>query len=293
MITLGFVVPLKAKANSRDWEHDERLLARTLSSLAGSGAADVAVFVVHTDPPRLPPFKGTVRLVRYPYEFLTSDRIADYETYGKRWFDPQWAARAFDQGKRVLYGCRAAREAGCRYVMAVDADDLVSCRVTDWVRRRAGERRAGWFVDQGYIYREGSRLLLRQYRGMADLNASTHIVRMDLVPAPDFSSTKLADFNFFAAHGWLRHRLRGEQGESLEPLPFYANVYCLHGQNWAGGRSRSFSESCRTALKSLVRGRFISARLRSEFGLNPLSRFNPAAFPTPGATERSALLPAS
>ncbi len=60
-----------------------------------------------------------------------------------------------DKGRRVLAGILEADKSG--YLMVVDDDDFVSCRLTRFVADHLGNN--GWYVQNGYIWGDGGRLI--------------------------------------------------------------------------------------------------------------------------------------
>jgi hypothetical protein len=264
---LGFIVPFKAKSKSKNWSNDCLLLAATLRSIENQTSDAYHIFVVYTDYPENNFKSEKVQFIQFPYLFVTNEELNEIEKIK----DPNASLvideRMFDQGKRILYGCIHARKCGCDYVMSIDSDDLVSNRIASYVRDFPGEK-IGWYVNKGYILQKGSSVLLKVNKNMNYINASTHIVHIDLVPEVNFESKRFSDFSFFSAHGYLKERIKIMMGATLKPLPFFGLIYFIHDSNWADLGTTMKKHWIKTIIKYLVFGKRLNSSVRKEFGLN-------------------------
>jgi hypothetical protein len=166
-----------------------------------------------------------------------------------------------DKGRRVLAGILEADRTG--YVMVVDDDDFVSCRLTSFVAAHLGEN--GWYVRNGYIWGDGGRLIY-EYADFSKYCGTSHIVRTALYELP--ASVEAADPDYlrriFGSHVFIRDYLE-QRGEPLQPLPFVGAIYRV---GHAGAHSKSAGlikqvffnrELLRNPLKLV--GRFARLRL--------------------------------
>ena len=215
---LGFIVPVKGKNKSRDWNNDNELLKNTLHSICNQDNPSFRVFVVYTDMPYVLK-NDKVIYVQYPYPFVLAQDVEDYETVLKPQFSDSMGQGVFDKGKRVLWGCKAAQQHGCKYVMSVDSDDLVSNKLSAFVAQNDAEK-FGWFVNKGYIWNIRYPLLIKVPLNMNHLNGSTNIANINLVPTIDFETKKLSDVSFFIGHGYLKDRIFAEHKETFEATAF-------------------------------------------------------------------------
>jgi hypothetical protein len=137
-----------------------------------------------------------------------------------------------DKGRRVLAGILEAKSTG--YVMVVDDDDFVSCRLTSFVASHPGE--SGWYVRNGYIWGDGGKLIY-EYADFSKFCGTSHIIRTDLYQLP--ASVETADPDkirrFFGSHVFIREFLE-ERGNALRPLPFVGAIYRV---GHAGAHSNS------------------------------------------------------
>lgn len=264
---LGFIVPFKARSKSKDWDNDCLLLAATLRSICNQKSDLYRIFVVYTDYPEDNLKNEKVEYIHFPFSFVNNDELIKIEKLR----DPDSSLvideRMFDQGKRILYGCMHARKYACNFVMSVDADDLVSNRIASYVQEHATEK-IGWYVNKGYVLRKKSSFLLKVNKNMNHMNASTHIVNINLIPAVNFESKSASEFSFFSAHGYLKERIKISMGVTLKPFPFFALIYFIHDSNWAALGTTMKKHWIKTIIKYLLFGKRLDSSVRKEFGLN-------------------------
>jgi len=264
---VGFIVPFKAKSQSKNWEQDCLLLSNTLRSICNQLNNDYQVFVVYTDLPENIQENEKVILVHFPFSFIKNGELRKIEFQINPNSEIVIDERMFDQGKRILFGCTEAIKHGCLFVMSIDADDLISNRISLHIQVNSNEK-IGWYVDKGYILNSRMAILLKVNKNMNYLNGSTHIVHVDLLPKIDFESKRVGEFSFFSAHGYLKDRIKGFKGESLKPLPFRALIYLVHEFNWSGlGRSMQ-RKWFKSFIKYLIFGKYLSKSIKREFGFN-------------------------
>ena len=267
---LGFVVPFKSKAKSNDWEKDSLLLKRTLESTLNQVDENFRCYVVYSDMPLYPIYDSKIEWVHFPFDFLELEQIADLHTFIRRpnAHPEAYATRFLDQGKRVLFGCTKAINNGCDYIMMLDADDLVSNRLSQFVNMNNRKENFGWFVSKGYLYRDGGGFLQKVPKGMNQMHGSVNIVRSNLIPMPDFNDRRLEPFVFFAHHTYLYSQIENLYGKQLQEIPFYATIYVVHNSGWSTMHNDLTSFSFRKLVKSIVRVKFIDKAIKEEFKLS-------------------------
>lgn len=255
---LGFIIPFRPKSSSNDWVYHSALLKRTVKSILNQVDKNFLIVVVYSDMPVEPETNANLHYVRFPYPVYTKDDL-EKESVNN--------VNAMDQGRRTLFGCRFCRDAGCKYLMSVDADDLIAKGLAGYVNSQLVSGKPGWYVDKGYVYIEGSSFVYRFRKNMNYFNGSTHIVRADLVPDPDFSSKNLMDFNFFAAHGWLKERIVELYQEQIDPLPFYAIVYSMNNVSWTNQAMLFQKKGFLKIIKLMLQGQLVTKPLKNNFNL--------------------------
>ena len=261
---LGFVVPIKPKCTSKDWEYDNRLFERTARSICAQTISNFKLFVVHNERPAISFEHQNIIYLQYPHPHVKPEQIEDVE-YVKKYYSFDYAEKMMDKGKKILFGCKLAKEHGCKYIMAVDSDDLISRSLAAHVESAEG-RPPGWRIKKGYVYCEGSRIVVRNH-AIYGLNGSTHIVRENLIHIPEFSTNRLWDYNLFESHGYTYGRLRDFHKEILVDLPFYGVVYVAHKNNVSKIAEIRSARSIKNACRILLMGRFLTDSIRLQFSL--------------------------
>lgn len=268
MICFGFIIPLRPRSESSDWNQDLALLNRTLQALLEQSYPVFSVYVVYSDAPTGMPDDERINYVQFPFAFQRWEELPNREDLLLKMKYPQKAARRWDKGRKVSYGSGLAKEAGCDYLMALDSDDLLSRHFLAYLfSRAAGKSCAGWYMDKGYLYKEGARSLLYVPKHMTGLNGSTHVLRSDLVRIPDFTSLQWIEYNLFTDHGWVRYRVEETYGAVLEAVPMPMLVYVVHASNMSGVYKKEFGSHWKAVVKRLLRTRILTRQLREEFHL--------------------------
>ena len=260
---IGFVVPFRPIQNSKNWANDSALLIKTLKSICNQTSSNFKVYVVHHELPDELYEHPNLSYVQFPYAFCTlamlSGKTAQHD------ISIIMSVNGFDQGKKALYGAKHAVEDGCDYVMSVDSDDLISNKIAAYVNN-APINSDGWYVSKGYIYMSSEDLLVRKPSKMNTINGSTNIIAARHIPSPDFNSNEADLFSFYAAHGYLYHRLKA-QNIHLLPLPFYAIIYVAHTSNWSAITESYRRFSIRNFIIKTLRYQPQFPGLKKKFGL--------------------------
>jgi hypothetical protein len=223
---LTFVIPIRHPQNSKDWPALKQRLADTIRSIAGQDDTRWRGVIVANKGSDLPalPSKFELKQVDFPPNPMVEQKGNDLETFRDSF--------RLDKGRRVLAGILGADRTG--YLMIVDDDDFVSCRLTSFVAAHRGE--SGWYVRDGYVWRDGGKLIYK-YADFSRFCGTSHIIRAGLYELP--VSVEAADPDYlrkiFGSHIFIREYLE-ERGERLEPLPFAGAIYRI---GHAGAHSKS------------------------------------------------------
>lgn len=266
---IGFVIPVKPKNVSKDWNYENLLLERTVKSICSQTDQHFRLIIVYTDRPDIIVNHPNIIFTHYPLKAVHANEFEDLD-YVLKHYSREYAEKMMDKGKKIHYGCKKGIEAGCSYLMGVDSDDLISDRVAEFVNRNSNTNKAGWRIKKGYIYKENSPLLIKK-KDIQNINGSTHIIRKDLITIPDFSSNLFWNYNLFEAHGYTYQRIKDFHNELLEDYPYFGTIYIVHKNNYSSISSLTSAISLKNIIKKGLRGRFLSNKIRKEFGLYTLS----------------------
>lgn len=225
-VALTFVIPLRHPQNSTDWPALKRRLAQTIRSISGQDDVRWRAVIVANEGADLPPLpdKFDLKQVGFPPNPMIERGDNDLEVFRDSF--------RLDKGRRVLAGILEADRSG--YVMVVDDDDFVSCRLTGFVAGHLGQN--GWYVQNGYIWGDGGRLIY-EYADFSRFCGTSLIIRAALYELP--ASIEAADPEYIrkmlGSHIYIREYLK-ERGNPLEPLPFAGAIYRI---GHAGAHSNS------------------------------------------------------
>jgi hypothetical protein len=131
-----------------------------------------------------------------------------------------------DKVLKISRGAEWAIARGSNYVMFVDADDLVSRRLSEFVATHPHEN--GWYFYTGYAHRYGERWVRKHVPHHlicgTGVIVSTSLLRF---AASDFCRGHIA--NTLAEAGMENYLTHLDvQGAPIRPLPFPGAIYVLH-----------------------------------------------------------------
>lgn len=264
---IGFIIPFKPKTSENSWATDQALLQKTITSILNQLSGNFKVYVIYTDLPGERIEDRKVKYIKTPFPFLQYDDIPEKEEMLQYHKDERLMEKRYDKGKKLTHGSIVARQDGCSYLMAVDADDLISNRITEFVDRHSNNNtEPGWYIDKGYVLHTGSRWALKK-KDMNYFNGSTHILRSDLVKPPAENSTHWHDYSLFTSHGWIRERLKMYDDVDIKPLGFYGVIYVVHSGNTSNVQAIFTKYSIKNILKRIIFGRWVSGKISKEFSI--------------------------
>ena len=263
---IGFVVPITPKKYSKDWHLANLMLERTARSICGQTSANFKLIIIYSDKPEINFLNDHIHYIPYLDPEITVSQIEDFD-FMSQWFTVEFAERMMDKSRKITVGCNLAKELGCNYLMAIDSDDMISNKIAEYVNEKAGSKCAGWRISNGYLYNEGSNLMVKNNQIWA-MNGSTHIIRADLVPNPDFKRDfKLISYNLFQQHAYTYQRIIDFNSEKLSELPFAGTVYLIHHNNYSQVNKIVSANRIKQFVKLLRHGRFLTNEIKKEFGI--------------------------
>jgi hypothetical protein len=269
MIQFAIIIPFRPKAESIDWARESELLQQTIQSVLRQTYSKFKVFVLYTDAPNVVVNDARVEYHEFPYGHQHYHEMENREDLLKKFKSEKLVVRRWDKARKLCYGAKLAKEATCDYIMALDADDLLSNRLFDYLRKEVEKKeQKGWYIETGYVYKQGANYFIKMPRNMRFLNGSTHILHSSLVRIPDFNSLDWLDYSLFTDHGWIKDRVREQYGAQLMPVPFAALVYVAHGANISQITKKEFGFSLKVILKRILRTKVLTPVLRKEFNIS-------------------------
>jgi hypothetical protein len=216
-----FCIPLQPKANAKNWERVCAVLNQTLRSIQNQINQSFTVFIAGQDEPDI--------------EADIAIKI--------NWLEANWIVQDLNneklrdkRRKRILL-LRAVRQAGGGYVMMLDADDLVSNKLVDYVLTDRNPN--GYIIEKGYAYDWGNGCIApipgAWSKTFDSVCGSCSVIKFGLqdLPLPrgaeaDEGSPNLA--TQLKQHSQWKH-VMSDLGRPLAVVPFPAAVYVLNHSN--------------------------------------------------------------
>jgi hypothetical protein len=263
---IGFIVPITPKKYSKDWELANLMLERTVRSICNQTSRNFKLIIVYNDKPEIQFADNNIHYIAYSFPEITISQIEDFD-FLSQWFTVEFAERMMDKSRKITLGCKVAKELGCNYLMAIDSDDMISNKIAQFVKENQNLKVPGWRISNGYLYNEGSEVVIKNKQIWA-MNGSTHIIRADLVPIPDFATDfKLLSYNLFQQHAYTFQRLIDFHSEKLSELPFPGTVYLIHNNNYSQVHKILSASRIKQFLKLLWSGTFVTKKIKRDFGI--------------------------
>jgi hypothetical protein len=253
-----FGVPLRSKEASRDWSQVSDRFRRTIASITRQTVPEFSVLVACHEVPDL--------------QGAADPRVHFIQAA----FDPpkadDYTGQMVDKGRKVHLILSSIKQLGIGHYMQVDADDLISRRIVEFVRGRSEV--PGWLIRFGFEYQVGTDFV--QLNPIVNRHCgTTSIVRLEERDLPeDLTDMDAPDAPARyvlrrAHHGWRRGF--AELGRRFRPLPFVGCVYVTgHSDNHSANkpsRHPRHSLSLRKVILLTSPKVKLSARLKQEFAL--------------------------
>ena len=216
-----FCIPLQPKANANNWERVCAVLNQTLRSIQNQTNRDFTVFLAGQDRP---------------------DIASDIEIK-VNWLQADWTVenanneKLRDKRRKRIVLLRAVREAGGGYVMMLDADDLISNRLVDYVLTDRNPN--GYIIEKGYAYDWGNGSIApipgAWSKSFDSVCGSCSVIKygVDDLPLPRGAEAEEGTRHLamhLKQHSQWKH-VMSDLGRPLAVVPFPAAVYVLNHSN--------------------------------------------------------------
>src|SRR5262249_18545096 len=161
-----FLIPFASQAVRANWPAGCIYLRQTIRSIRNSDSENYRVVVAGSE--ELEPeigFDSKVHFLSFNDPFPSD---ANYR-----------AALRLDKLAKIDAAWRYAKSNwNPKYVMKLDADDLISSRLVGWLDEVATE--AGYLIQYGWLWRSGARYLIQRTEYLDRICGSCLIIRSDL-----------------------------------------------------------------------------------------------------------------
>ena len=264
MIT--FIIPVKSEKVSGSWSQFSKLFERTLKSVTSQISQNFNVIVVCHEKPE-------IRFEHPNVEYLYVDfEVPQLKTAPKEKHD---GMKEEDKSKKILAGVECAKKYNSDYLMVVDADDCISNKIVSFVEENSSKDTIGWYINKGYFYREGDKLISLNKENFNTLCGTCIIIQPSYIEAVFQQKPHLL----------YVHQTTGfSDGSKLLKLPFAGAIYSMaNGENhyMSGGQMKNLStgsifrlETIKGIFRKLRKYSFrtLNRKIREEFGIYPLNQ---------------------
>jgi len=280
--TLAFIIPFASRKVKSHWNVACGHLRQTLRSIQNSSSGNYRVIVAGHEPPEFDVSFDS----RFHFLSLNHPTPSDHN------YPP---AFVLDKLTKVAAAWNYAKPTwNPKYVMKLDADDLVSSKLVEWLDN--ADEKADYLIRHGWVWRSGSRYLLQRTEYFDRTCGSCLIIRNDVadktgpfltewegVPS-DEASSSFATSNEHSAISQSRistlllndsfTRFAAAQfahlGLRLSTVPFSAVIYRTGNSDSIEGGirlTRTQTQTLRMLIGRIRRTRLITKGLRKEFML--------------------------
>lgn len=253
---LLFIIPFVSKRYAHDYPRASAMLSSTIRSIRRQTVQDFGVMLVSNDAPDID--MSDVIFVQTDLE------IDDPSRYGRRQVDKE---------RKIHWGLVEARKYDPSYVMLFDADDLVSCRLVEFVEKHNSYD--GFILRRGYIHEIGSNRLRRSFRFHRSCG-SNYVFRFDKKLLPhkhtDYQTSDYRQWWPIKGHNKDPASDFQNLGYRFKYIPFFAAIY----RQWSNNETRAMKNSTKSngvlelsgRLGRRVLERKITPPIAEEFGIH-------------------------
>jgi hypothetical protein len=275
---VGFLIPFASRRTKSRWDMACAHLRQTLNSVQNSTSESYCVVVAGHETPDFN-FESNARFCF----FSVDHAIPKHE-------DPVVRGRLDKLAKIAAAWKHTTAAWNPHYVMKLDADDLISSKLVQWLENFGGD--PGYLIKHGWVWRSGARHVFQSTEYLDRVCASCLIIRSDiaeqegpfltgvegtrlneagltfaitnqysLVPGSGTSTLLLNDSHqrYAAQFAYLGHR--------ITTVPFKAVVYRTGNPESNSAALKTERPTLRMRLGAMRRTKLITNSLRREFGL--------------------------
>ena len=260
-----FIIPVKSAQVSGSWSQFSKLVERTLKSVTNQTSQNFKVVVVCHEIPE-------IDFVHPNIEYIQVDfGVPQLKEAPKEKHD---GMKEEDKSNKILAGVAHAEKYSSDYLMVVDADDCISNKLVAFIEQNTDKNEVGWYINKGYFYREGDRIISLNRENFNTLCGTCIIVRPDYMNAIFKQDPHLL---------YVHQTMEFPDNAKLLKLPFAGAVYSMaNGENhyMSGNQMNSLAggaifhwSNLKRIFRRLKRYRVkrLNNKIKGEFGIYPLT----------------------
>jgi hypothetical protein len=250
---LVFVIPLKSQKVSQSWERTSKLFERCIQSVCNQTSQNFRAIVVCHEKPH----------IEFDHPKITYFQV-DFPAPNN-----EIQLKREDKWRKAVLGTLYAKQFQPSHLMKVDADDCISNRIAALVEQNPYSN--GWFMDNGYLYEEGSRFIFLKRKKFYKWCGSCNLLKYSLYKLPETIEEGISNFKqYYYNHNEIVENL-SQQGTPLQPFPFPGAVYMVAtGDNISPSAPLRLIKPPRLVSRvkqAIYNFRPLSQSIREEFGI--------------------------
>lgn len=208
-----FIVPVKSKKVSGNWESFIKLFERSIKSICNQTSKDFRVIVSCHEAPEIEFENERVHYHKVSFPPPSLEGIDK---------EKQRRLKEEDKAKKILEGLEVAKEFKASHFMVVDSDDCINNKIAEFANNDKTEC-PGWYIKKGYYYQEGKPYAFLNKSNFNKFCGSCIIIKSELVE------------HLFSKEPFLyyeHYTMVLKNGIQLKALPFAGAMYSMaNGEN--------------------------------------------------------------
>jgi hypothetical protein len=245
-----FVIPLKAKEVSKDWDCTVALTLRCLMSLRNQVDQEFQTVLVCNS---------------FPYTSESDDLTIIEENFT---VPTSWEEGHSDKYRKIHRGLIEARKHAPAYIMKLDSDDMVHRDLVGYICKQNSEL---FIIEKGYVYCEGGRKV-HATNGFHHICGSSNVVLCAPEELPSSMEEDSKAFDILRCGHTIVESFYSERGKTAHRIPFRAAVYSSrNGENHSGHNIGAFA-GISNLVRQFFRIRMLTSSVRRSFALENLKQ---------------------
>lgn len=262
---MTFIIPVKSAQVSGSWSEFSKLFERTIKSVTNQTVQDFKVVVVCHEKPEIDFEHPNVEYIYVDFQ------VPQLKTAPKEKHD---GMKEEDKSNKILAGIEYAKKYKSDYLMVVDADDCISNKIVAFVSKNSANNSVGWYLNEGYYYREGDKIISLNKKTFNALCGTCIIIK----------PSRIKEMFLNVPHLLYKHQIMEfSDATSLSKLPFPGAIYSMaNGENhyMSSGQIKFLNQGSIfkwSTIKGFIRKlkkyriKTLSHKIIAEFGIYPLT----------------------
>jgi len=258
-LTIGIVIPLKSKSNSRDWSVTSLSLKATVDSIENQTDDNYLVIITGHDCPDFLRNYSNHKIIFKKAEFRTPDRN-----------DPDFTVQNLINDKRlkIVSGLYELREKKLSFIYQLDSDDLIHKEFISSIKKYS--KSDAIILKGGYLYYKKSQkyietLELDKYCGSTVIAKSGSFDMPDKIDLDQITKIPWTKYRHMNIHKFFENTTH----DSIKYLDDKLVAYVLSsGDNFSDRWRDSWFKKVKWSIKPYILGKRVNESFKEIFNLN-------------------------